>query len=86
MDIDISDILASVTRRHHGAAAGGSSETLLADSTSQQVDLQSLTRAWVSERLAPELLPYPSELMERVMRRIRQQVSVDLATSLGRTL
>lgn len=75
MDIDISDILASVTRGHHGAASEGINGISQSDSASQQSDLQSLTRAWVSERLAPELLPYPTELMERVMRRIRQQVS-----------
>lgn len=38
-------------------------------------DLQELTRAWVTERSAPELLPWPSDLMERVLRRIHQQAS-----------
>ncbi|KAI4254683.1 MAG: hypothetical protein LQ352_002957 [Teloschistes flavicans] len=38
-------------------------------------DLQELTRAWVTERSAPELLPWPSALMERMMDRIHQQVS-----------
>jgi GINS complex subunit 4 len=37
-------------------------------------DLQILTRAWVAERVAPELLPYPEELMERVLERIAKQV------------
>ena len=39
-------------------------------------DLQELTRTWVNERSAPELLPWPAELMDRVLERIRQQVSV----------
>ena len=38
-------------------------------------DLQELTRTWVNERSAPELLPWPTELMDRVLERIRQQVS-----------
>lgn len=37
-------------------------------------DLQELTRAWVIERSAPELLPWPKSLMECVMDRVRQQV------------
>ena len=37
-------------------------------------DLQELTRAWVNERSAPEILPWPEALMERVMSRIRKQV------------
>ena len=36
-------------------------------------DLQTLTRAWVAERVAPELLPYPEVLMERVLSRIAKQ-------------
>ncbi|KAL8938805.1 MAG: hypothetical protein Q9211_003035 [Gyalolechia sp. 1 TL-2023] len=38
-------------------------------------DLQDLTRVWVTERSAPELLPWPSALMERVLGRIHQQAS-----------
>lgn len=37
-------------------------------------DLQELTRAWVTERSAPEILPWPAALMERVLERIRKQV------------
>jgi len=59
MDDDIADILASVS----------------APSISQRtLDLQALTRAWVAERTAPELLPYPTELVERVMERLGKQV------------
>ncbi|KAI9720575.1 MAG: GINS complex subunit [Candelaria pacifica] len=39
-------------------------------------DLQDLTRAWVAERVAPEILPWPEELMERMMDRIRQQIEL----------
>ena len=38
-------------------------------------DVQELTRAWVNEKNAPEVLPWPEELMERVLARIRKQVS-----------
>lgn len=45
------------------------------DSTPEETrDLQELTRCWVAERIAPEILPWPSDLMERVLDRIRRQV------------
>jgi GINS complex subunit 4 len=56
---DIDDILASV-----------SGDTL----PQQTLDLQELTRSWIAERVAPEILPYPSALLERVLERLRQQV------------
>lgn len=40
----------------------------------ETLDLQALTRAWVSERVGPEIMPYPEQLMERTMDRIRRQV------------
>lgn len=42
--------------------------------TQESRDLQELTRAWITERSAPELLPWPESLMERVLERIRRQV------------
>jgi GINS complex subunit 4 len=61
--MDIDDILAEVS----------------ADSIPKETrDLQELTRAWVAERVAPELLAYPEELMERVLARIRKQVCTDV--------
>ncbi|MCJ1369638.1 GINS complex subunit [Loxospora ochrophaea] len=59
--MDIDDILAEVDS--HGV----SQETR---------DLQQLTRAWVTERSAPELLPWPKALMKRIMDRIRQQIDL----------
>ena len=57
---DIADILASVS--------GG---PLIPQET---LDLQALTRAWVNERAAPELLPYPADLVDRTMQRVAKQV------------
>ncbi|OIW34394.1 GINS complex, Sld5 component [Coniochaeta ligniaria NRRL 30616] len=38
-------------------------------------DLQALTRAWVAERSAPELLPWPADgLFERINDRIKNQI------------
>lgn len=37
-------------------------------------DLQQLTRLWVIERSAPEILRWPEALMDRVLDRIRKQV------------
>ncbi|KAK5115480.1 hypothetical protein LTR62_001139 [Meristemomyces frigidus] len=59
MDDDISDILASIS----------SSTT-----PHQTLDLQALTRAWVNERTSPELLPYPTSLIDRVMERLKKQI------------
>ena len=38
-------------------------------------DLQELTRLWVIERSAPEILRWPEALMDRVLDRIRKQVT-----------
>lgn len=42
-------------------------------------DLQALTRAWVTERCAPEILPWPESLMERVLDRVNAQVTILLS-------
>ena len=67
MDDDISDILASVSA---------------APVPQRKLDLQALARAWVNERTAPELLPYPADLCDRVMDRIKKQVSSTQSISL----
>lgn len=59
--MDIDDILASVSGPRI---------------PQRTLDLQALTRAWVAERTAPELLPYPTELIDRVMDRLRKQVRI----------
>ena len=62
--MDIDDLLAEVS----------------VDSTLQESrDLQELTRCWVAERVAPEILTWPSEVMDRVLERIRKQVRCRLA-------
>jgi GINS complex subunit 4 len=61
--MDIDDLLAEVA----------------VDSTPREIrDLQELTRCWVAERVAPEILPWPSDLMDRVLERIRRQVCHEL--------
>ena len=59
--MDISDILAEVD----GNAV-----------PQETRDLQELTRAWMTERSAPEILPWPGALLERVLDRIRRQVTL----------
>lgn len=59
--MNIDDILAE-------AGAGGQAEA------QESRDLQELTRAWVTERSGPEILPWPESLMERVLKRIHEQV------------
>ena len=46
-------------------------------------DLQELSRAWVTERSAPEILPWPAALMGRVLERIRLQVGFLIAKIVG---
>lgn len=57
--MDIDDILADLDNDHV---------------PQESQDLQSLTRSWVAERVAPELLPWPEELMDRILARIAKQV------------
>lgn len=58
-NMDIDDLLAEVA----------------VDTTPRETrDLQELTRLWVAERVTPEILPWPSDLMDRVLDRIRRQV------------
>ena len=66
--MDIDDILADVSREAE---------------PQESRDLQELTRAWVAERVAPEILPYPDALMERVLERIKRQVQF-FCVNLGR--
>lgn len=61
--MDIDDILASVD---HGPGAS-------LESTA--IDHQLLTRFWVAERAVSEVLPWPTALMDRMMDRVRSQVS-----------
>lgn len=38
-------------------------------------DIETLTKFWIAERTAPEILPYQNDILERVMERVRAQVS-----------
>jgi GINS complex subunit 4 len=52
----------------------------------KQEDVQQLTRAWIHERMAPELLPYEGELIERVLAGVRLQTELVEANSLEMSL
>lgn len=73
MDVDISDILADVSRSQPNNSA--SSQSYSTADTDAFTDHQLLTRAWTSERCAPDLLPYPTQLMQRVMSRVAAQIA-----------
>lgn len=60
--MDIDDILADLDRPEPHATP------------STALDHQQLTRFWISERAAPDVLKWPTELMDRVMSRVRQQI------------
>lgn len=61
MDADIADILASVSAPSIPPRA---------------LDLQALTRAWINERSSPELLPYPTDLIQRCTDGVKRQLDV----------
>ena len=71
MDVDISDILASVSRPPAGQPTSRHATT----DSSVSTDHQLLVRSWTSERCSPALLPYPTELMARVMQRVQAQIT-----------
>ena len=60
--MDIDDILADLDRTEPHSIP------------STALDHQQLTRFWVSERAAPDVLKWPTDLMDRVMSRVRQQI------------
>ncbi|PUU81323.1 hypothetical protein B9Z19DRAFT_1113511 [Tuber borchii] len=39
-------------------------------------DIADLTQSWIAERSAPEILPFQTALLERLMERIRQQIEL----------
>ena len=71
--MDIDDILADLER----------AEPISPESTA--LDHQQLTRFWISERAAPDILRWPSDLMDRVMSRVRKQIEAieDLTAGVG---
>ena len=73
MDVDISDILASVSRLPRDPSSRQPHHTT--SDNSVYTDHQLLIRHWTSERCSPSLLPYPTELMQRSMSRITAQIA-----------
>jgi GINS complex subunit 4 len=60
--MDIDDILADLDRTESTSTA------------TTALDHQQLTRFWISERTAPDVLKWPTDLMDRVMSRVRRQI------------
>jgi GINS complex subunit 4 len=71
--MDIDDILDDLDRTAHTSTA------------STALDHQQLTRFWISERAAPDVLKWPTDLMDRLMARVRQQIETieDLTAGVG---
>jgi GINS complex subunit 4 len=72
--MEIDDILAEIDRTEPTLAAADTA-----------LDHQQLTRFWISERAAPDVLRWPAELMDRVTARIRRQIQTieDLTAEVG---
>jgi GINS complex subunit 4 len=66
MELDISDILAEV----HSSSLSPQDQL----ASTANLDHQQLTRLWTSERTCPDILPWPTELMQRVMARVQAQI------------
>lgn len=79
MDVDISDILADISRPTASAQQSATSQygsyEYTYDPATAATDHILLTRHWTSERCTPAILPYPTTLIDRVMDRIRQQIT-----------
>ncbi|PBP27714.1 DNA replication complex gins protein sld5 [Diplocarpon rosae] len=78
--MDISDILQDLNARHldrDPLAEGDNDFGLGSGRPSGQADLQAITRAWINERGAADLLPWPKDgLIERATDRIKQQIEL----------
>ncbi|EKD20664.1 uncharacterized protein L3040_006387 [Drepanopeziza brunnea f. sp. 'multigermtubi'] len=87
--MDISDILHDLNANHHTYEApfadgddefgrgNGNGNGSGSGKPSGQADLQALTRAWINERGAAELLPWPRDgLIDRATNRIKQQIEL----------
>ena len=79
MDLDISDILADISHTsqlsHRQSHSHQHAHPSHYPDTDSFTDHQLLTRSWTSERCAPDLLPWPSELMSRIMSRVANQIA-----------
>ncbi|KAK5098414.1 hypothetical protein LTS08_006547 [Lithohypha guttulata] len=78
MDIDISDILADISRPNVSSLPDTSSPyggSYVYEPSIAATDHILLTRHWTSERCTPSLLAYPTALINRVMDRIRAQIT-----------
>lgn len=85
MDIDISDILADISRPTASSNQGPSSSSFAHqpssaynydyDPSTTHTDHLLLTRAWTCERCTPALQPYPAALIARVTDRVRSQIA-----------
>jgi hypothetical protein len=81
--MDISDILTSVSHPHLPAPNTTTASTSHSNHNHNSrprhprtLDQQALTRAWINERISPELLPYPTDLIERCTRAIAGQIEI----------
>ncbi|KAJ9660543.1 hypothetical protein H2198_002480 [Neophaeococcomyces mojaviensis] len=72
MDIDIADILADISRP---SGQQSSHPTDSYDASTAYTDHILLTRAWTTERCTPTLQQYPASLIDRVMNRLRAQIT-----------
>lgn len=75
MNLNISDILASLTKPPSPSTSVSTPSFSAYDGATATTDHIQLTRAWQSERSISHLLPYPTALITRILTRIRHQIA-----------
>lgn len=69
--MDINDILKDLERNVTDGRSSKANQT-----QQKQEEYQQFVQAWISERTAPELLPYQQQLIDSILKRLREQIEI----------
>lgn len=75
MNLNINDILASLTKPPSPSTSASTASFSAYDGATATTDHIQLTRAWQSERSTSHLLPYPTALITCILTRLRHQIA-----------
>lgn len=64
MDIDVADIINNLTEDSH----------IEGSDHQRKYQVEKLKKAWINERMSPELLEFETEVLDKIMVRVREQV------------
>ncbi|KAK9446612.1 uncharacterized protein V1518DRAFT_423585 [Limtongia smithiae] len=74
-DIEIDDLIANLGRDPTATRRARNPHVADDHTLSKEHDLRHLIAVWTAERTCPDILPYENELMDKILQRIRDQVS-----------